>query len=314
MADDGAHEQLDERTAEFARHRETLFAVAYRMLGSVADTEDVLQETWLSWAAASRDSVENPRAYLVRITVNETLRRLARADRKHETYVGPWLPEPLVGDDASASAVVGDQLSIALLVVLETLSPLERAVFVLREAFAYEHAEIAEILGRSPESVRQVAHRAREHVRARRPRFAVEPERRRAVTESFLAAALGGDLEKLMELLAPDVTMSTDGGGRVPAARRVIRGRDNVARLLVGLVRKGKMPPIQLRHTVVNGEPGLLVVADDRLYGVGVIELTAEGDRVASIYGVLNPAKLGHLEESLVDASLPVRLGFPERS
>lgn len=308
MGADPAGQRLDEPTEEYARQRELLFAVAYRMLGSVADTEDVLQEVWLSWVAASRDSVENPRAYLVRITVNEALRRLGRAERRHETYAGPWLPEPLVGDDASQRAVAGDQVSIALLVVLETLSPLERAVFVLREAFAYDYEEIARMLGRNPAAVRQVAHRAREHVRAGRSRFSVDTQTRRAVTETFLAASFGADLDVLMEILAPDVTMWTDSGGKVAAARQVVRGRDKVARLIVGTVGKGRLPPVQLRYAVVNGEPGLLVTLDDRLYGVAVVELSADGQQVASIYGVLNPEKLTHIDWTQLGETAPIAL------
>ena len=164
--------RLDAETAAFTEHRQTLFQVAYRMLGSVADTEDVLQEVWLSWAAEQRDAIENPRAYLIRTTVNESLRRLGRAYRRREAYVGPWLPEPLIDaePDASDPAVRADEVSMALMVVLETLGPLERAVFILRETFGYDYAEIGRILGRKPTAVRQLAHRAREHVQARRPR------------------------------------------------------------------------------------------------------------------------------------------------
>jgi RNA polymerase sigma factor (sigma-70 family) len=293
VADDTSQqERLDELTEEFAGHRETLFSVAYQLLGSVSETEDVLQETWLAWAAAPRDDVQNARAYLVRITVNQALDRLGRAYRRRETYPGPWLPEPLVDDDASESAVKSEQVSLALLVVLETLSPLERAVFVLREAFGYPHEEIARMVGRNPAAVRQLARRAREHVRQRRTRYAVDPQLRRSVTENFMDAAIGGDVDALMRVLAPDVELWTDAGGRIRTARRVVRGRENVANLLAGIVRRGWMPPIHTRPATVNGEPGVLALVADELFGVAVVELTPEGDRVSAIYGVINPDKL----------------------
>ncbi|MGH3359980.1 MAG: sigma factor-like helix-turn-helix DNA-binding protein, partial [Nocardioidaceae bacterium] len=246
--------------------------------------------------AETRRDIANPRAYLIRITVNESLRRLGRAHRRHESYVGPWLPEPLVTDsepDATDPIVRADEVSMAMLVVLETLAPLERAVFILRETFGYEHAEIAAIIGRSPAAVRQLAHRAREHVRERRPRFDAQPEVRRAVTEKFLSAALGGDLEALLEVLAPDVTLWTDGGGVAPAARRVITGSDKVGRLLNGFVTTGRIPDVEFRQVEVNGDPGILLRnGDGTPYGIIVVELTPEGDRVRDIYGIVNPDKL----------------------
>jgi RNA polymerase sigma factor (sigma-70 family) len=225
---------LDAATASFAEHRELLFSVAYNLLGTVTDTEDVLQDTWLAWAAGGREEVANPRAYLLRIAVNQALSRLRRARRSREAYVGPWLPEPLAtGTDATDNTERAEAVSLAMLVVLETLTPLERTVFVLHEAFGYDHPEIAAILGRSPAAVRQLAHRAREHVQARRPRYQPDPGARRAATERFLAAAVGGDLHALLDALAPDVTLWTDAGGKLRAARRVIQGRDKVARLIV---------------------------------------------------------------------------------
>lgn len=288
-------DSIDDETAAFAEHRPTLFSVAYRMLGSVADTEDTLQEVWLSWAAQGRSHVANPRAYLIRTTVNESLRRLGRAHRRHESYVGPWLPEPLVTEaepDASDPAVRADEVSMAMLVVLETLAPLERAVFILRETFGYEHAEIARMLDRTPAAVRQLAHRAREHVRERRPRFDARPEVRRAVTDKFLAAAFGGDLDALLEVLAPDVALWTDGGGVAPAARRVVSGRDKVARLLAGFVTKGRFPDVTLKPVEVNGDPGVLLMVDDDPYGVIVVEPDPDGTQIQAVYGIVNPDKL----------------------
>ncbi|MBE1491497.1 RNA polymerase sigma factor SigJ [Plantactinospora soyae] len=298
----------DTATQVFADHRELLFSIVYNMLGSVADTEDVLQETWLPWAnrnqAPTVERVENPRAYLVRVAVNRALAHRATVSRRRETYVGPWLPEPLVGPlvdtpitgDAADAAVRAESVSMALLVVLETLTPLERAVFVLHEVFGYAHTEIADILGRSPSAVRQLAHRAREHVQARRPRFQADPRVRQQVTERFLAAALGGDLDALLQLLAPEVTLWSDGGGRTHAGGglRPVHGRDKVARLLLGIAaRFGKALDVVYRS--VNGDPSALLFADDTPYAVIVLDLTPDGGQVRGIYSVANPDKLSHV-------------------
>lgn len=295
---DTEDDQLDAETAAFTEHRHALFQVAYRMLGSVADTEDVLQEAWLSWASTSRGDVANPRAYLIRTTVNESLRRLGRAHHRREAYVGPWLPEPLVDaePDTSDPAVRADEVSMALLVVLETLGPLERAVFILRESFGYDYAEIGRILDRTPAAVRQLGHRAREHVRTRRPRFDPEPEVRKRATERFLAAALGGDLDALLDVLAPDVTLWTDGGGIVRAARRVVSGRDNVGRLLNSLTERGLLPKLRIDHVEVNGDPGVVLRGSDGTYGIVVVELAPDGEHIQDVYSVVNPEKLQGIE------------------
>ena len=247
-------------TEAFLAHRELLFSIVYNLLGSVADTEDVLQETWLAWApraeAPREERIEHPRAYLVRIAVRQALARQEAIRRRREDYVGPWLPEPLVtpladslpqGDaDVAEAAVRTEAVSMALLVVLETLTPLERAVFVLGEVFGYTHPEIAAILGRRPAAIRQLAHRARAHVHARRPRYQTDPRLRRQVTERFVAAVAGGDLPALLRLLAPEVTLWADGGGKAPTAGpRPVQGRDRVARLLTrgGAARAGRGPP-----------------------------------------------------------------------
>ncbi|MBC9713967.1 RNA polymerase sigma factor SigJ [Streptomyces sp. TRM66268-LWL] len=299
-------------TQVFVDHRELLFSVVYNILAGVADTEDVLQETWLSWAGRDRDPrqapVENPRAYLVRIAVNHALARRALVDRRRETYAGPWLPEPLVADspvenaDAGERALRGEAVSMALLVVLETLSPLERAVFVLNEVFGYAHTEIAEILDRSASAVRQLAHRARSHVRSRRPRYEAHPRIRRQVTERFVAAALGGDLATLLEILAPDVTLWTDGGGKARSAPRPVRGRDKVARTLAGFAAR---PPadLDIRYRSVNGDEAAVVYADEAPFAVMVMDLTAEGGEVSDVYIVTSPEKLSGAQPAPIDRS-----------
>lgn len=282
---------IDEPTAFYLGQRELLFSLAYNLLGNVADSEDVLQDTWLSWVSARRDEIDNPRAYLVRIAVNAALARLRRAGRARERYIGPWLPEPvLTSPDAADSALSGESVSLALMVVLETLTPLERAVFVLHEAFGYEHAEIASLLGRTPVAVRQLARRARRHVRDRRPRRPARPQVVRAVTERFLDAALGGDIDTLLEVLAPDVRLATDGGGRRPAALRVIEGRAKVLRLISRSL--PGLPPLAVRPAHVNGEPAALLFDGDDLYAVLVLGLAPDSDQVGEIYTILNPDKL----------------------
>ncbi|MFD9127363.1 RNA polymerase sigma factor SigJ [Kitasatospora sp. NPDC059571] len=297
----------DPATRLFTDHRELLFSIVYNMLGSVADTEDVLQETWLAWAGRESDPgltpVESPRAYLVRIAVNKALARRTAVSRRRESYVGPWLPEPLVSglDPAEAPVSTADlaeqaeSVSMALLVVLETLTPLERAVFVLHEVFGYAHPEIAAILDRSPAAVRQVAHRAREHVQARRPRYRTDPRLRRQVTERFAAAVGGGDLKALMELLAPEVTLWADGGGKaIAAGLRPVHGRERVARLLAtGPARAGTA--LEVRWAWANGDPSALLFRGDTPFGVLVVELTPDGGQVAGIYFVTNPDKLSRV-------------------
>ncbi|GGW93882.1 RNA polymerase sigma24 factor [Streptomyces malachitofuscus] len=300
----GTDEPLDEATEAFLGHRELLFGVVYNMLGSVADTEDVLQETWLSWTArgggAPMEGVANPRAYLVRVAMNHALKRRAAVSRSRETYVGPWLPEPLVTeDDAGDPALRVESVSLAMLVVLESLSPLERAVFVLGEVFGYPHAEIAEIIGRSPAAVRQLAHRSREHVHARRPRFRAHPRVRREATERFVRAALGGDIAALMEILAPDVTVWTDGGGnRRAAGLRPVHGRDKAVRLFGGYA-SGRGPraarDLELRYRRVNGDDAAVLLQDGSPFAVMVLDLSPDGERVCGIYVVANPDKLGHV-------------------
>ncbi|GLW67741.1 RNA polymerase sigma24 factor [Kitasatospora phosalacinea] len=295
-------------TREYAVHRELLFSLVYNLLGSVADTEDVLQDTWLAWNARATDpsapGIEHPKAYLVRIAVNRALAQQAAAGRRRETYVGPWLPEPLVGPllgadgadgaagDVALAAERAESVSLALLVVLETLSPLERTAFVLHEVFGYSGAEVAAVLGRSPAAVRQLVKRARAHVQERRPRYEAAPAVRRRVTERFLAAALGGDLKALLELLAPDVTLIGDGGGKAPGGRRPLTGRAQVARLLAALAGKSGGRGLEVTWRSVNGAPAAALSAFGRPFAVLVLDLAPEGDLVRGIHAVSNPDKL----------------------
>ncbi|GAB3311276.1 RNA polymerase sigma-70 factor [Geodermatophilus aquaeductus] len=283
--------------AAFDAHRRLLFTVAYRMLGSVADAEDVVQDAWLRWSTADRDDVVDPRAFLVRVTTRLALDRLDSARARRETYVGPWLPEPLLtggAGDPADDAVLGDEVSLALLVVLETLSPAERAVFVLREVFGMPAGEVAAVLGRSEAAVRQLAHRAREHVAARRPRFDADPRAHREVTERFLAATMGGDVDALLAALAPGAVLVTDGGGRAKAALRPITGADKVARFLAAVAADGaSLPGLRIGMAEVNGLPGVAAWTDAGPF-VAVSLVVADG-LVQQVFVVLNPDKLAGL-------------------
>jgi RNA polymerase sigma-70 factor (ECF subfamily) len=286
-----------EAEARFAEHRARVFAVAYRILGSATDAEDVAQETWLRWAGADRSAVAEPRAYLTRIAANLAVDRLRVQRARRETYFGPWLPEPILTEhDPATDADAAESVSMAMLVVLETLSPLERAVFVLDEVFAFSHAEIAAALDRSEVAVRQAAHRARGHVQARRPRFRPDPVSTRQATERFFAAAAGGDINALMELLAPDVTVWSDGGGKVRAARRPVQGARKVAAWLASWPRRPyegvAFAEMAMRIAEINGSPSVLITGAGRVLGILTLQLDESG-RVAAVRVVTNPDKLG---------------------
>ncbi|MFI8279577.1 RNA polymerase sigma-70 factor [Streptomyces sp. NPDC085929] len=280
----------------FHQHRNLLFSVAYRFLGTAADAEDAVQDAWIKWSAADRSQVADPKAYLTRIVSNLALERLRSTRYKRETYVGPWLPEPiLTGGDAAEAVTDAESVSMAMLVVLETLSPLERAVFVLREVFDFSHAEIAEAVERSEAAVRQAAHRAREHVRARRPRFPTDRSRQREVTERFFAASTGGDVNALMELLSPDVTLWTDGGGKVHQALRPVVGASTVAAWFaaIGTVTYQGIEPADMNAELVeiNGGPGMLFSGPNRVIATVTFDFDADG-RITAIHNVANPDKL----------------------
>ncbi|MFF0474632.1 RNA polymerase sigma-70 factor [Streptomyces sp. NPDC004284] len=288
----------DTLTELFEEHRPMLLGVAYRMLGRTADAEDVVQEAWLRWTAADRAAVREPRAFLVRITTRLAIDRLRQAQARHESYVGPWLPEPLVTDfgptapDTAERALLADSVSLAVLVVLESLSPLERAVFVLREAFGFPYGEIATALDRSEAAVRQLAGRARRHVDEGRPRYDVDPAERRDLTERFLAAASGGDLGELLALLAPDVRLVGDSGGKSKAPLRIIESADKVGRFLSAVAQDFRSG-YDLRFLELNGAPAVLVLADGRPDTVFQVE-TRDG-LVQCVHIIRNPDKLRHL-------------------
>ncbi|MGW7207404.1 RNA polymerase sigma-70 factor [Streptomyces sp. NPDC054837] len=288
----------DTVTDVFEEHRPVLVGVAYRMLGRVADAEDVVQEAWLRWSGADRSEVREPRGYLVRVTTRLAIDRLRQVKARNEAYVGPWLPEPYVTDfgdmvpDTAERAVLADSVSLAVLVVMESLSPLERAVFVLREAFGYPYAEIATMLDRGEAAVRQLSGRARKHVEERRPRYDVDPAQRRDLTERFLAAAAEGDLQGLMSMLAPDVRLVGDSGGKSRAPLRVIETADKVGRFLVGAARKG-VPDMSFRFLELNGGPALLLLSGDK--PDSVFQLDVVDGRIQSVYVVRNPDKLQSL-------------------
>ncbi|MFC1415112.1 RNA polymerase sigma-70 factor [Streptacidiphilus cavernicola] len=291
----------DPATEAFVAHRNLLFTVAYEMLGSAADAEDVLQETWLRWIKVDLEQVRDQRAYLVRITTRQSLNRLRTVSRHRESYVGPWLPEPLLTTpDVAEDVELAESLSMAIMLVLETLSPTERAVFVLREAFDVSYEEIAAAVDKSTAAVRQIAHRARLHVDARRPRAVASPGETRAALESFRHALATGDLQGLLDVLAPDVVLVSDGGGVKQAALRPIVGADKVSRFIAG--GSGKTAGVLTGDLItVNGNLALALRVDGELDGI--LALRVEDARVTGLYYVRNPAKL-----TRVDSEIPLTL------
>ncbi|YCK39896.1 RNA polymerase sigma-70 factor [Actinomadura sp. ATCC 39365] len=287
MADDG---RMDSAAEAFLVHRNLLFTVAYEMLGSATDAEDVLQETWLQWMKIDLAQVHDRRAYLVRIATRRSLDRLRTMKRRKELYVGPWLPEPLLtAPDVAEDVELAESVSMALMLVLETLSPTERAVFVLREVFDVGYDEIAAAVGKTPATVRQIAHRARRHVDARRPREAVSPSQSRAVLASFQRAVETRDLQGLLDVLAPEVVLISDGGGVKQAAPQPIIGAGKVARMIVSGLGKAQVA-LTGELTVVNGNPALLLCVDGEIDGV--IATRVEDTRITGLYYVRNPHKL----------------------
>ncbi|NUU19538.1 RNA polymerase sigma-70 factor [Cellulomonas humilata] len=280
----------------FVVHRRLLFTVAYEMLGSAADAEDVLQESWLRWAAVDRSEVRDPRAYLVRTVTRQALNHLRTVARRREDYVGEWLPEPLLtSPDVADDVELAENMSIAMLTVLETLGPAEPVVFVLREVFDVPYDEIADVVDKTPAAVRQIAHRAKSHVTARRPRVHVVRAEHEEVVGRLVAALNTGDLHGLMDVLAPDVIAIADGGGRARgAALRPIVGNERLARYLVGGMAKTEGALLAVA-TWINGQPGIRMELDGRL--VGVASVTVADGRVTRVWSIANPDKLSRLDE-----------------
>lgn len=277
----------------FLAHRSLLFTVAYEMLGSAADAEDVLQEAWLRWAAVDQSQVRDPRAYLIRVVTRQALNSLRTLSRRRENYVGEWLPEPLLtSPDIADDVELAESVSIAMLTVLETLGPTERVVFVLREVFELPYEEIAEAVGKSATAVRQIASRARGHVTARRPRMRVSPSQQQAVVERFLAALRTGRLDELLAVMAPDVVLVADGGGLAPAARVPIHGAEKVAKRFAAAHRL--LRSLETTTVWLNGAPACRVDIDGKLDTV--LSLVVEDGLITRIYGVRNPTKLQRLD------------------
>ncbi|MEU1225632.1 RNA polymerase sigma-70 factor [Streptomyces sp. NPDC005828] len=276
-------------TEAFVAHRRLLFTVAYEMLGSAADAEDVLQETWLRWVGVDPGTVRDQRAYLVRITTRQALTHLRTLGRRKESYLGPWLPEPLLTTpDVAEDAELADSVSMAMLLVLETLTPTERAVFVLREVFDLGYDEIAEAVGKTPAAVRQIAHRARAHVAARRPRGVASAAETRRTVDAFRRAVETGDLRRLLDVLAPDVVLLTDGGGVVRAALAPVVGADEVVRVLGRIAAVAVLEPAG-----INGDPALIVRLDGEIDTV--LAMRVDDGLITGLYAVRNPEKLSYL-------------------
>jgi RNA polymerase sigma-70 factor (ECF subfamily) len=289
-----------EHAERFTHLRPLLFTIVYEILGSATESDDVLQDSYLRWAEVDLSTVRDTKSYLAQLVTRQALNALRAGARRREHYVGPWLPEPLLLDeqDPSADVVLAESVSMAMLVLLETLGPDERAVFVLREVFGFDYDEIASAVGKSAATVRQVAHRAREHVQARRKRFEpVDRQQNAQITAQFLAAANSGDVDALMSMLAPDVTWIADGGGKVSAARRPVVGADKVAHAIVGLMRFGKrMPDVRMEMAICNSAPALVVYSGDSVDGVITVEII--GGLITSFYAVRNPDKLATVTTS----------------
>ena len=275
----------------FGRYRPLLFSIAYRMLGSVMEAEDVVQEAYLRWEGAFGDGVRSPKPYLSTVVTRLSIDKLRREQARREEYTGPWLPEPLVTGEAPDSAALDGTLSMAFLVLMESLTPVERAVFLLREVFGYEYAEVAALVGKSEDNCRQISRRARRSVAARRPRFESSPEDEERLMGSFLRACADGDMRGLLAVLSEDATLWSDGGGKTRAARNPICGAEKIARFFSGILAKAP-PGFAVRRASINGQPGLIgYFGDGRPHSVTTFEV-AQGS-IRAIRLVVNPEKLG---------------------
>lgn len=289
MTDSGGHAD------RFSLLRPLLFTIAYEILGSATEADDVLQDSYLRWADVDLSTVRDTKSYLARLVTRQALNALRAQARRREEYVGPWLPEPLLleDQDASADVVLAESVSMAMLVLLETLTPDERAVFVLREVFGFDYGEIAEAVNKSEPAVRQIAHRARAHVHARRKRFDdIDPERNARITQQFLASAASGDVEALLAMLAPDAVWTADSGGKVSAARKPVIGAERVARAVAGLMRKAQ-GQLRVETVTCNSAPAVLFYLDEQLEGVITVEIVDE--KITNFYVMRNPDKLAAL-------------------
>jgi RNA polymerase sigma-70 factor (ECF subfamily) len=276
----------------FNKHRALLFSIAYRMLGSAADAEDILQEAFLRWQRAGEEDVRSPKSYLSAVVTRLCIDQLRSARARREVYVGPWLPEPIMTQhmpDMTSTQELAESLSIAFLVVLESLSPVERAVFLLREVFGYDYAEIARIVGKSEANCRQITHRAQQRIHERRPRFHATHEQQVRVTQEFMQACANGNLQGLMAMLTNNAVLMSDGGGKAQAARNPIYGPNNIARFILGILAKAP-PNISVRLDEVNGQPGIVTFVDGQPNAVLVLDV--EGDQIRGVHIVANPEKL----------------------
>ena len=283
-----------EHAERFTHLRPLLFTIVYEILGSATESDDVLQDSYLRWAEVDLAKVRDTKSYLAQLVTRQALNALRAGARRREDYVGPWLPEPLLLDeqDPSADVVLAESVSMAMLVLLETLTPDERAVFVLREVFGFEYDEIAGAVGKTVATVRQVAHRAREHVQARRKRFSpVDAATTAQITEQFMTAAATGDMEGLLSMLAPDVTWTADSGGKATAARRPVVGAEKVAAIMIGLFRfAGRMPNVRVEMVTCNSAPAVVVYSGDHLEGVFLVEIIDA--KITNFYSMSNPENL----------------------
>jgi RNA polymerase sigma-70 factor (ECF subfamily) len=297
----------------FERERERLFAIAYRMLGSVTEAEDVVQEAFARYTRADRSNIVTPQAFLTTMTTRLAIDRFRLARSRREAYIGPWLPEPLLEETTSVAeqAELSETVSMAFLVLLEALNPVERAIFLLHEAFNYDYREIAAMVDRSPDNCRQIAHRARKHVEARRPRFEPSRAKRDELARRFFAACDEGDVEGLLELLTEDVVMYADGGGKAPAIRKPLDGAERVARALIAFAGLAKRLDTRMEPAIVNGQPGARYLAEDGLL-LNVVALDITDDGIRAVRSVVNPDKLGHLG-AVADAAALLKQSRPKR-
>jgi RNA polymerase sigma-70 factor (ECF subfamily) len=284
------------RDATFEEHRPMLARLAYRMLGSLPDADDIVQDAYLRWSNEERAAVESPRSYLSAIVTRLCIDRRQSIEERKKTYIGPWLPDPVVEAgraDPASGLETAESVSMALLLVLESLSPVERAAYLLRRIFDYDYGEIGEILGKTEVNCRRLVSRAEEHVHRRRPRFEARPEEAERLTSAFLAACSSGDMKGLLDVLATDAVLYSDGGGKAPAALAPVVGADRIARLFLGILKKAPAGT-EVREVRVNGQPGLLVMIDGQV--VQVLTFDVVDGRIAACFVVRNPDKLARVE------------------